>query len=63
MVAGSGDKETMVTHKKPAKVTHHLIQAACTIKAVQTKVSKAVKAPAASIPTPTGKHKLKWEGV
>lgn len=50
MVAGSEDEETMVTCRKPAKITHHLIQAAHTIKAMQPEVSKTVKAPATKVP-------------
>ncbi|KAI6154640.1 hypothetical protein BKA82DRAFT_31640 [Pisolithus tinctorius] len=52
---GSEDEETMGIHRKPAKTTHHLIEAACTT----TKATPSQP----SVITATGKHKLKCDGV
>ncbi|KAI9569772.1 hypothetical protein HD554DRAFT_2247270 [Boletus coccyginus] len=61
-MAGSEDEETMVTRKKPVKVTRHLIELARTTKANQEAASKAVASIAPVLPS-TGKRKLKREGV
>ncbi|KAI9459973.1 hypothetical protein HD554DRAFT_2176757 [Boletus coccyginus] len=61
-MAGSEDEETVVTRKKPVKVTCHLIELACTTKANQEAASKVVASIAPVLPS-TGKRKLKREGV
>ena len=62
IMEGSEDKETVVTCKKSAKVTCHLIEAAHATKAKLD--TKAVTlGPIASILPPTGKRKLKHKGV